>query len=48
MRMCPFWSTDDEQISCNKECPMVQDLERHEECVFKEYLDSSDLKFIEL
>lgn len=46
--MCPFWSTEEEQVNCDKECPMVQELERSDECVFKEYLECNDFKLIEL
>lgn len=48
MRKCPFWSSEEENINCNTECPMHQDLGKEEECIFKECLDGIDLKFGEL
>lgn len=48
MRKCPFWSSEEKNINCNTECPMHQELNNGEECVFKEYLEEIDLKFSNL
>lgn len=48
MRKCPFWSSKEENIGCNTECPMNQDLDQEEECIFKECLDGTNLKFSDL
>ncbi|BFK80604.1 hypothetical protein I3900191A7_07490 [Clostridium baratii] len=45
MSNCPFWSSEFEGVKCNSECPMKQDLEKDEDCVFKEYLDETSLGY---